>query len=157
MNPATMRDWGWEPSTAGFAQMGARERFTRTVGFFERTLLPALHRAGVGILAGTDAPIPAIIPGFSLVDELRAFVRAGLTPFEALASATRAPAEFLGASGEWGTIAVGRSADLVLLDRNPLEDIEAVARPAGVMVRGRWLPRAELNRMLDEIAGGYRH
>ena len=157
MNPATMRDWGWEPSAAGFAQAGARERFARTVGFFERTLLPALHRAGVGILAGTDAPIPAIIPGFSLVDELRTFVRAGLTPFEALATATRAPAEFLGASGEWGTIAVGRSGDLVLLDRNPLEDIGAVARPAGVMVRGRWLPRKELDRMLEEIAARYRN
>lgn len=155
MNPATIHEWGWEPTAAGFARPGARERFTRTTGFFERSLIPALHRAGVGMLAGTDAPIPAIIPGFSLVEELRTFVRAGLTPFEALVTATRAPAAFLGASGEWGTVAVGRSADLVLLEGNPLESIDAVARPVGVMVRGRWLFREELDRMLEALAARY--
>jgi len=155
MNPATIRDWGWEPTATGFAQEGARERFTRTVEFFERSLIPALHRAGVRLLAGTDAPIPAIVPGFSLVHELRTFVRAGLTPFEALATATRAPAAFLGASNEWGSIAVGRSADLVLLESNPLQSIDAVARPAGVMVRGRWLSRMELDSMLEALAARY--
>ena len=111
-------------------------------------LTGAFRTAGVRMMAGTDAPIPGVVPGFSLHDELTLLVAAGLTPFEALRTATANPAEFLGRAGEFGTVTVGQRADLVLLDADPLRDVANVARRAGVMVRGRWLTQDELNVML---------
>ena len=81
-----------------------------------------------------------------------AFVAAGLTPYQALEAATRSPAEFMGRLADVGTVAVGRRADLVLLDANPLADVANAGRIAGVMVGGRWLPREELDRMLNSVA-----
>ena len=156
LNPVTERDWGWEPTGRGFSgDPNARERFERTVGFFETMLVPALHHAGVRLLAGTDAPIAAIIPGFALTDEIRAFRRAGLSPWESLRTATANPAEFAGRAGEFGVVAVGASADLVLLGANPLDDLSILSRPAGVMVRGRWFPRASLDSALERLADRY--
>ena len=80
---------------------------------------------------------------------------AGLTPFEALAAGTTAPAAFFGTS-EWGAIEVGRDADLVLLNANPLLDIANTQRIEGVMVRGRWLDRAALDAGLNDIERRYR-
>jgi imidazolonepropionase-like amidohydrolase len=156
MNPATARSWGWEPTGHGFAvDPNARARFERTVGFFEQVLVPALHRGGVGLLAGTDAPIAAIIPGFALVGELRSFERAGLTRWEALRTATENAARFLNRPGEFGVIAVGAAADLVLLDANPLANLAALHQPRGVMVRGRWLSRNALDTLLNQLATAY--
>ncbi|RPI60826.1 MAG: amidohydrolase, partial [Lysobacterales bacterium] len=79
-----------------------------------------------------------------------------LTPFEALRTGTANPAEFFEASDEFGTIRPGLAADLLLVAGNPLEDVAALARPEGVMVRGRWLDRAEIDRGLAEIAARHR-
>ena len=117
------------------------------------TLTGALQRAGVPMLAGTDAPIPGVVPGFSLHHELKHLVGAGLTPFEALRTATANPAEFLSRPGEFGTVGVGVRADLLLLEADPLTDVSNAARRAGVMVRGRWLAEAELQAMLDALGG----
>ena len=116
-----------------------------------RQLLVALQRGGVPLLAGSDSPQLFMTPGFGLHRELEAMVRAGLTPFEALTAATRAPAAYLGRERESGTIAVGTRADLVLVDANPLADIAALRHPTGVMARGRWFPRAALDAMLAEV------
>lgn len=107
-----------------------------------------LHDAGVPLLAGTDAPMPNLWPGSSLHDELGLLVEAGLTPAEALRAATLAPARFLGAEGDIGTIAIGKRADLVLLEENPLADIAAMRRIRAVALRGRWLDRAALDALL---------
>jgi imidazolonepropionase-like amidohydrolase len=156
MRPETARMWGWDQTgQANDGNAAARERFERTVGFFERALIPALHRAGVPLLAGTDAPIAAIIPGFALVEEIAMFRRAGLSPYEALRTATANPAEFLGRGGEFGVIAAGASADLVLLDASPLLDPATLARPRGVMLRGSWLPREWLDAALARLAASY--
>ena len=96
--------------------------------------------AGVPILAGTDAGNKGSEPGDSLHRELELLVEAGLTPMEALQSATRNAAAYLGKQKEWGTIEKGRVADLVLLDANPLEDIRNTRRIAAVVVRGRVVP-----------------
>jgi hypothetical protein len=117
------------------------------------TLTGALRRAGVPMMAGTDAPIPGVVPGFSLHDELKLLVGAGLSPFEALRTATANPAEFLSRPGEFGTVSVGVRADLLLLEADPLTDVSNAARRAGVMVRGRWLAAAELQAMLDGLGG----
>ncbi len=117
-----------------------------------RQLLHALHEAGVPILLGSDAPQIFNVPGHSLRGELESYVAARLTPFEALYTGTAAPAAYFGHSGDYGTVEVGRAADLLLLAANPLEDVAAVAAIEGVMLRGRWLSREELDRRLDELA-----
>ena len=112
-----------------------------------RRLILELHRAGAGLLLGSDSPQIFNVPGYSLHRELDALVAAGLTPYEALRTGTVAVGEFLGSRG--GIVAVGRDADLVLLDANPLEDIGNSRRIHGVMLRGSWYPRAALEQRLD--------
>ena len=109
-----------------------------------------MHRAGVRILAGSDAPW-LVVPGFSLHDELELLVKAGFTPGNALQAATRDVAEFLGLQGSLGTIEAGKVADLVLLDANPLEDIRNTQRISGVCLQGRWFDREALDGLLQRV------
>ncbi len=119
------------------------------LGFeFQKRLVLELQRGGVGLLAGTDVILPGIVPGFSLHDELQNFVDLGLPPYQALKTATQNPAGFLGKTREFGTVAVERRADLVLLEGNPLDRISEVRNIAGVMVRGRWIPKSEIEEQL---------
>src|SRR5262249_11442788 len=111
----------------------------------------AMHRAGVPILAGTDTSNPHCFPGFSLHDELAMLVEAGLSPMEALQSATRGPARYLDQLKDLGTVEQGKIADLVLLDANPLEDIKNTRKIAGVVLAGKYLPGARLEKMLAEV------
>jgi hypothetical protein len=117
----------------------------------EIDMLRRMADAGVEILAGSDASDePFVYVGASLHDELALFVEAGLTPLQALQSATLNPARYLKATDSLGTVAPGRFADLVLLDANPLADITNTARIHAVVLNGRLLIRAELDRLLDE-------
>ena len=119
---------------------------------FTRAIAGSLHRNGVQLLAGTDAMgIPMIIPGSSLLHELDLLQQSGLTPYEVIRTATVNPARFLGKEKEFGTITVGKRADLILLERNPLDDLSAFNQPVGVMVRGRWLPRESLQKLLSAL------
>jgi predicted amidohydrolase YtcJ len=111
-------------------------------------LVAALRRAGVAILAGTDAPMPEVYPGDALHEELRLLVAAGLTPAQALRSATLAPARYLGEEADSGTVAVGRRADLVLLAADPTRDITHTRRIEAVVLGGRLLTRADLDALL---------
>jgi imidazolonepropionase-like amidohydrolase len=92
------------------------------------------------------------VPGFSLAHEMRAMVEAGVPTYAVLAAATRNPAAFFGREVEFGTVEPGKRADLILVEGNPLQDIRNVHRQAGVMVRGKWLPKEEIDRRLAEIA-----
>jgi imidazolonepropionase-like amidohydrolase len=113
----------------------------------------AMFRAGVPFMAGTDTAAGVhIFPGFSLHDELGLFVRAGLTPMQALQTATRNPAQFLGRLDDLGTVEVGKIADLVLLDANPLDDIANTKKIRAVVLNGRYFDRAALDRLLDGVA-----
>ncbi len=114
-------------------------------------VIGAFHRAGVPLMTGTDTPNPFVFPGSSMHDELANYVAAGLTPAEALTLATREPARFLGQSQAWGTIEAGKRANLLLLDANPLEDISATRRIAGVVIGGRWLSSERLGQMRLEV------
>lgn len=120
---------------------------------FTQRLTGALHRASVRLMAGTDTlGFPLIVPGASLHRELQLLVQSGLTPYEAIRTATINPAVFLGKDDEFGTIAVGKRADLVLVEGNPLQDLAQLRHPIGVIVRGTWLPRAHLQQLLGGLA-----
>ncbi|HEY7768604.1 amidohydrolase family protein [Longimicrobium sp.] len=126
---------------------------TSTVAaFFSLERTGEMHRAGVRLLAGTDAPLPYLIPGLSLHDELALLVRAGLTPMEALRTATYNPAAYLGALDSLGTIRPGRLADLVLLDADPLSDIRNTRRIHTVIANGRVVDRPALLRRAEAYA-----
>lgn len=127
------------------------------VAFLKR-FMKVLSDSGVPLLAGTDSPtIPGLFPGFSIIDDMALLVDAGLTPFQALSSATRLPGEFVARYGHRpdrvGTIAVGNRADLIVVRSNPLDDVRRLRAPAGVMVRGHWFSRVELDEMMSALAG----
>ncbi|HKO96319.1 MAG TPA: amidohydrolase family protein [Pyrinomonadaceae bacterium] len=122
---------------------------------FHSQMLKALSDATGKILLGSDAPQVFSVPGFSLQREMEVMVKAGLTPYQVLESGTRNPAIYLNAEREFGTVAVGKTADLILVNGNPLKDVSNVSKRAGVMLRGRWLPESELSKRLDEIAALY--
>jgi imidazolonepropionase-like amidohydrolase len=132
-----------------YAQHGAAMRAAGKI-------LARLHAGGARIAIGTDTPNPNVVPGFAVHEELALFVAAGLSPYEALRAATRDPAELLGVLDEQGTIDVGKRADLVLVTADPLADVGAAARRAGVMVAGRWYPEDDLHERLEAIAASYR-
>jgi hypothetical protein len=115
-------------------------RYTRMVGEMER--------AGVGLLAGTD--LASRSPGFSVHDELSLFVEGGLTPLQALQTATINPARYFG-SDQFGTVERGKLADLILLDANPLDDIRNTQRIRAVVANGRYFSRTELDTILSEV------
>ncbi len=110
-------------------------------------MVPRLYAAGVPIMAGTDTPIGLLTPGFSLHEELRMLVEAGMPPAAVLVAATRRPAEFLGREDDLGTIEPGRLADLVLLAANPLTDIRNTRSIEAVMRGGRLFDRAALDAL----------
>ena len=117
-----------------------------------------LSDAGVPLLVGSDLEFFGFAGQAAHLD-LEELVSAGLTPYQALVAATRAPGEFIAANvrgaERFGTVAVGQRADLLLLGANPLESIDNTARMDGVMVRGRWLPAARLTAMRDSLAARY--
>ena len=120
---------------------------------FMQKVAGVLHRTGVPLVLGTDAMgYPLLTPGSSLHHELELLVGSGLAPYDALRTATVAPAAFLGQIHEFGTVTPGTRADLLLIDGNPLDDVRRLRRPLGVMTRGRWFARTELDGMVMALA-----
>jgi len=144
---------GWGPATNPYTTRmgpGAYPGIHARYQLLEK-LVHGFQARGVRLLIGTDAMNTGVVPGFSVHDELADLVAAGLTPSEALRAATTNAAEFLGVSGQRGVVGIGQAANLVLLDANPQEDIPNSRRIAGVMLRGRWIPRAEIVEMLEGL------
>jgi imidazolonepropionase-like amidohydrolase len=113
-------------------------------------MIPRLVEAGIGIMAGTDMPLAQLMPGYSLHEELALLVRSGMTPLQALESATLRPAQFFGIENCHGSIAKGMKADMILLEANPLDDIRNTQKISAVMRNGFLHTRDEL----DEILAG---
>jgi Amidohydrolase family len=113
-------------------------------------IVKAMHAANVPAPAGTDTPNPYTYPGFSLHHELGLPVSAGLSPMEVLQTATLRAAKFLGVESRFGSVEVGETANPALLDANPLEDIRNTQKIRGVILRGRFLDRAQLDELLAQ-------
>jgi imidazolonepropionase-like amidohydrolase len=126
--------------------------FRRTLSISQQ-LTGRLQHAGVSLMLGTDTfGFPFCIAGKSAHDEMDLMQASGLTPFQALQSATINPAKFFGEEHELGTVTVGKRADLLLVKDNPLKDLETTRKPDGVMLRGVWLPAQQLQQMLEQLA-----
>ena len=149
--PASMRE-DWKPENG----MLTKYRTPAYIAFrkrqYEMTTKQMLiaHRLGVLFLAGTDVWGAYTYSGFSLHDELALFVEAGFTPLEALRTATVNPAQFFGATASMGSIEVGKTGDLVVLDANPLEDISNTKRISAVVIGGRLLSRKDLDSLMQK-------
>jgi hypothetical protein len=143
----------WNPKQDMRFRSQTKEYFEITRMEFEKKLLmiPALHHAGVGLLAGTDTPNPYCFPGFSLHDELAWMVKAGLTPAEALQTATINPAIYFSIEKDFGAVEKNKMASLVILDKNPLIDIGNTTSINTVILRGSIMDRHQLDKMLQRV------
>ena len=142
----TLQNWG-ERKRATQAERGFDQAVANRAIELRRKLIFELHEAGAGLLLGSDAPQVFNVAGYSLHRELEVMVASGLTPYEALRTGTVAVAEFL--ESNTGSVVVGKDADLVLLDDNPLIDIRNAQRIRGVMVRGQWYGRRDLDARVE--------
>jgi imidazolonepropionase-like amidohydrolase len=152
--PAYWRDVTWRRFTDEMMPDLLKDPLALRQKYFARNLqmVGAMHRAGVPFMAGTDtAPGVYIMPGFSLHDELANFVEAGFTPMEALQAGSSNPAKFFAAESSFGSIEPGKTADLVLLNANPLDDIRNTQKIAAVIANGRFFDRAALDEILKQV------
>jgi len=111
-----------------------------------------LYESGAPLLLGTDAPFLYCYPGFAVHEELRLLVKAGLTPYAALRCATYNPAVYLSKSDEFGSVRPDMRADLILTDKNPLEDITSLKEFSGIMVNGRYFEKSRLDTLMEGLA-----
>ena len=132
---------------------GSDPELLRRLADVRRRILMALHEGGVRILLGTDSPQIFSVPGFSIHREMQFYVDAGMSPYDVLSSGTRVVGDYFGEN--FGTVSVGEGADLILVDGNPLSDIENVSRISGVMARGKYVSREEIETRLAAIAASY--
>jgi len=153
--PSSWQQKSWPQFTKGILAeldtdtVADRRRFVKK----ELDVIRAMRDAHVPLMAGTDTAAGVdVLPGFSLHTELEYFVEAGLSPMEALQTATRNPAEFLGLLSETGTVEKNKSANLVLLDANPLEDIRNTRKIWAVVLNGRLFTRRDLGGVLERIS-----
>ncbi len=136
---------GWVKQRQGFiTQPGFSKETNERFMAERRKLLKALHDAGVDIAMGSDAVQTFSVPGFSIHNEMGAMARSGLTPYQVYVTGSRNVARFFNREKDAGVLEVGKIADLVLVDANPLADVANFPKQTGTMVRGRWHPRAEL-------------
>jgi imidazolonepropionase-like amidohydrolase len=147
----------WKGSNARVTGRMSPEDFARLAEGekVRNRLIKMLYDNGERLLVGTDTPNAFVLPGFSVMEELQNFVDAGLTPFQALKASTKDAAEFIGKSGEFGTVSVGSRANLLLVKGNPLDDILSLKRRTGVMARGCWVRVEDLQKQLDALAVSY--
>ena len=142
----------WSPNEIEKQASPQAEKWYRAQFENDLKLAHSMHAAGVQMMAGSDSLDPFNFPGPSLHEELKLLTEAGFTPLQALRAATSKPAEFFNATGVggWGTIQAGKTADLVLLDADPLADIANTRKIAAVILGGRFLGRANLDQMLNQ-------
>jgi imidazolonepropionase-like amidohydrolase len=158
LHPNVLAMWREQNPTRrqDLARFSLRERVKYD---FLKDFIPALQDGGVLLLLGTDSSAPGMFPGKSAQLELQELVATGLTPYQALATGTRNAGQFIkehmrGAE-PFGTVSIGQRADLLLLDMNPLIEVDNISRIVGVSVRGRWLPKGDLEKMRNDSINSF--
>jgi len=144
----------WKPQNGFFSRYRTPSYIASQKRYFlrEKQLVGEMARSGVKIMTGTDTPNAYVIAGFSIHEELKLMVEGGMTPMQALMSATKSPAGFLGELALRGTIEPGKAADLVMLDADPLNDITNTTRINAVIQKGKLLTRADLDQILERVS-----
>jgi hypothetical protein len=118
-------------------------------------MLKMLDSAGGGLLIGTDTPVPFLIPGGTPIDEMEHFVAAGLSTYRVLKAATIDAARFMEIDRDTGTVELGKAANLILIDGDPRENLQALWHLDGVMVAGKWLSHTAIQQKLNALANSY--
>lgn len=158
LHPTVIAMWREQNPThrPDLARFSLRERAKYA---FLKDFIPALQAGGVVLLLGTDSSVSGMFPGKSAQLELQELVAAGLTPFQALTTGTRNAGQFIKehvhGTELFGTLSLGQRADLLLLDGNPLIEIDNISRIVGVTVRGRWLSKGNLERMRSDAINSF--
>jgi hypothetical protein len=142
-----------DKDTRKFWQQGFTDRASEYE--LQKKLARIMFHSGAKLLSGTDCLNSYVLAGFSLHKELEELVRAGLSQFEALKTSTVNAAEFLKSEQETGTIEVGKIADLLLLEDNPLQEIRNTRKIQGVMIKGKWFNSNELDNILRDVKENY--
>jgi len=158
--PGSWKTKTWKRFTGEITQGYGRDNLAVRRKFLEKELevVHLLHEKGVPFLAGTDTPAGVyIFPGFSLHEELQRFVAAGLTPLEALQTATLNPAQFFGMEARLGSVEPGKFADLVLLRANPLQNIANTQKISAVLANGHYFSAEGLQKLLAGVESAARN
>ncbi|NIR48904.1 amidohydrolase family protein, partial [candidate division KSB1 bacterium] len=153
LSPTTRQSWknsGYRSDPSPITTFWLKEAFE-----LQQDMVRAFHEEGVPLMLGTDAPIPFVMPGYSAHEDLRLLVESGLTPYEALRAGTILPATFLRVADEVGTIEIGKRADLMLVNENPIENIQNTTNISGIFLNGRYLSRDTLDNKLADLAASY--
>ena len=150
----TLSNWKFRKQQSTAKLTGFTDEGWQKFNKIRQQLIKALNEGGHGMLLGSDAPQLFNVPGFSIHHEIRGLEEAGMSPLDILRSGTLNPAIFFGKEDTFGQIAEGLEADLVLLLANPLEDLGALKKLEGVMVRGNWLDKKTIDKKLEVIAFG---
>ncbi len=147
--PKELLEERWDIKDRYWKNPPAKESRDKYV-YLRKKMTYELWKAGVPLMAGSDSPEWFLVTGFSIHDEIATFVKAGLSPFAALQTATTNPATYLGMNDRTGTIETGKEADMILLDKNPLEDITNTRTITGVFADGNWYNKKSIDQMLEE-------
>ena len=154
MSPETLEGWRESKQNMISNEQYDAEKTQRWIDL-RRRIIKQMFDSKVGILLGSDAPQVFNVPGFAIQHEIEMYVAAGLTPHEALVTGTVNPARYFQLEHTRGMIKEGYQADLILVEGNPLENISNLEKRTGVMIRGKWLSREELDQKLAAIAEKY--
>jgi imidazolonepropionase-like amidohydrolase len=142
----------WKPQYGMLTKYRTPEYITMRKRQYAKVIeeIPRARQLGVQFLAGTDVTAPYTYPGFSVHEELGLFVQSGMSPTQAIETATSNPARLLGLTKTWGQVAPGFTANLILLNDNPLTKIENTQKIEAVIANGRLLNRQQLDLLLKE-------
>jgi hypothetical protein len=147
--PSTLREWS--SMTASARQDPAMIKYQNIEKDLSKMYASQLREAGGKMIVGTDTPNPHVIPGFSIHDELESLVETGYTPYEVLEGCTKNGAEFMNDLDVVGTVSIGKRADLLLLDENPLMNISNTRKRYGIVWWGKWFPQKTLDKRMEDL------